>query len=119
MRHDPLSKLIGCSVQKAELLNETTLVLTTDRGEAVLHAEGDCCSESWWSDLEVPRLPGVICRVDSGELDVPDGMKPERQECIDLTFLRIDLAGRGTLTATVRNESNGYYGGGVYLECRW
>ena len=82
-----------------------------------LYGYGDCCSETWFSDVyNADNLRGheiiSVDEIDSGETD----KEPERsrQECDNVYGIRIRTE-KGTCVLTYRNSSNGYYGGSALV----
>lgn len=124
----PLDKLIGRVITKIELedTNQHTLIISTNEGQLSYAVEGDCCSESWFSDIVgIKNLVGAkISRIEeiTDELkwyNTDDGRN--RQECDSVYGYRIfgyRHDGYEILLGEIifRNSSNGYYGGSLYEE---
>lgn len=88
--------------------------------------EGDCCSESWISDLiGVENIIGaVVSHVECKELpdyNCKDGRgRQEEDEVYGFTF----KTDKGDFDLIFRNSSNGYYGGWLEfaeygIDCAW
>ena len=92
------------------------MVLDTDKGQCILSAVGDCCSETWFSDfLGVDTILGQrVSKVEEIELpnyNVDDGRG--RQEHDEVYGYRFTTQ-RGYADLVFRNSSNGYYGGELF-----
>lgn len=93
--------------------NQHFLKFSTDKGEIIYQAEGDCCSESWFYGFNgVLALLGFVVytveKVDMGEIKGYVGRQEETcAYCIKLTSTG------GHTDIEFRNSSNGYYGGEV------
>ena len=106
-----MQELIGKTVTKL-LINQTKTVLKfeTDGGAVAYYVDGDCCSESWFSDITgVECLLGqkvltselVIC----DEIDDDDGWSFQDEDkiyCIKL------ITAKGHIDIIFRNSSNGW-----------
>ena len=82
---------------------------------AVWETEGDCCSESWFSDIVNPQalFGAVVLTVECIEMEeigysVEDGRC--RQE-VDAAYGYKITTSKGWCDIVFRNSSNGYYGG--------
>lgn len=110
--------LIGQMVMGLHVGPEEHQLLLIGHSEAfILDTDGDCCSESWWADINgVQQLIGEqITKVE--EIEMPDFMQralsadgrsrqgEDRIYCVKLTTTR------GAADLVFRNSSNGYYGG--------
>ena len=105
-------KLLKIEVDKNQ---QHWLRLTTDKGVYSFFTEGDCCSETWFADINGPSLVlnKKISAVEELDLDKPDDERTRQQE--DLAYsLKITTEG-GILDIIYRNSSNGYYGGDIQL----
>lgn len=110
------SAFVGKRVFSIEIDSEQQhyLRFTTDRGTVVLCACGDCCSESWFSQITgIGALVGgtvtSVCEIAMGSIE--DGIT--RQEFDQLYSIKF-VTDRGHADIDFRNSSNGYYGG--YLD---
>lgn len=83
-----------------------------------LKTEGDCCSHTWIESIDTPdNLFGIVTAVQ--DIDMPKlgdikTLKCPHPECIKYYGLRITTT-KGTTVIDYRNNSNGYYGGSLYL----
>ncbi len=110
-----MKELIGKKVLKIEIDKEKQhyLKFTTDSGEFLYFAEGDCCSESWFYGMNgVESLIGqVVKTVEQADLGVVLNYIG-RQEETEAYCIKITSTG-GHTDIEFRNSSNGYYGGSV------
>lgn len=97
---------------------EHSLVFETDHGDVIWEAEGDCCSESWFSDIlgHMFLIHGKVSQVST--LDLPDWVNTDdgrgRQECDQAYGIKI-TTDKGIGEVIFRNSSNGYYGGHAFV----
>jgi hypothetical protein len=112
----PIDSLVGRTVLALRVGDgEGALALAMEDGGALyLVAEGDCCSECWFSDvLNVDALLGSSVR-SIVEREGRDLGHESRQESDN--FYGLDIhTNKGTCQIEFRNSSNGYYGGSVEL----
>lgn len=118
-----MKELIGKTIEKVELGNDTTLVFTTSGGEKIAYyAEGDCCSSSWFSNITgIKNLLGQTVNevVEREEFSEEEQKKAEEEYKKNNDYEPDVLAlygfmlktDKGTCDVEFRNESNGYYGG--------
>lgn len=94
------------------------LTFETDQGLISFDTDGDCCSETWFADFfniqEI--LNSEIFSIESIDLQVGDYNvetdERTRQECDEVYGYRIKTK-KGTGVFSLRNSSNGYYGGNI------
>jgi len=107
---DLVGKLIkGIYINKSSL---DVLEFETDAGPMLYVAEGDCCSESWFADVDCDNLIGGTVT----SVKEIDGLPNELVDCftrqeVDRVYgykIKTDI-GEGDII--FRNSSNGYYGG--------
>lgn len=103
--------LIGDRYEYAESL----LVFKTDGGQVAYAAHADCCSESWFADINgIDALIGAtVLKAETVSMDgynVEDGRT--RQEYDEAYGWKL-TTDRGYVDIVMRNSSNGYYGGWV------
>jgi len=111
--------------------DESFLKFATTEGDILYHAEGDCCSETWFADIifsyhGVFDSSGVSILVSEVEvLDIPEwmnGLATKDGRCrqeydqvygYKLKFKRRTYYGNADedIVIVYRNSSNGYYGG--------
>lgn len=122
-------KLLKIEVDKDH--RQHLLRLTTDKNAYVFITIGDCCSETWFADINGASLVIDKAITEVKELGIynidklHDEIKEEmsfynvddgrgRQEYDQAYSLIINTTG-GTLNIIYRNSSNGYYGGEIFL----
>ena len=117
-----LELLVGLRILSVSINDDdTVLVFETDKGQMAFLAEGDCCSESWFSAINgLDSLLGrfVLEVRQRPEISVP-GTRQEFDELYGYFLLAADDSGKTALATTpngtceieFRNSSNGYYGG--------
>ncbi len=107
-----MKELEGKTISRV-LMNDddTVIVFETTTGEKIIYeAQGDCCSESWFSSIiGLKNLLGqqvieVTERPEIGDLE------SERQEN-DILYGYFIRMKNGVTEIEFRNASNGYYGG--------
>ncbi len=105
-------KIIGLEVSE----NEEALNFITDDGNLTYVCFGDCCSETWFSEiLNIDFLIGNTI-TEIKELDLPfHEDKNGRQEYDQFYGFRLATK-EGHCTIAFRNSSNGYYGGSCNLK---
>lgn len=86
--------------------------IETDRGTFVVVAEGDCCSNSWFENIDdAGVVGGLVTRVESSDppsgFEMPEWSGPDYIACYFTTI----MTSKGRLLLEMRNSSNGYYGG--------
>lgn len=123
--------LVGEKLLKIEVDKDRQhlLRLTTDKDVYIFFTVGDCCSETWFADINGPSLVLNKTITKVKQLGVDDYEREEiskemssynvddgrtRQEKDQAYALVIDTDG-GTLDIIYRNSSNGYYGGEICL----
>lgn len=93
--------------------DEEALAFETDQGLVAFSTEGDCCSNSWFSDLTgVDALIGGKV-IDAAEIEMPEYNVEDgrtRQE-FDSAYGYKVVTDKGRAQIVFRNSSNGYYGG--------
>lgn len=111
-----MKELIGLKIIKLEIGNsENALRFTTKDGALTYVCEGDCCSETWFSEIL-----DLDCMVNHTISEVQDLILPDwkdghgRQLSDKFYGFRI-TSEVGYTTVVYRNSSNGYYGGNCYL----
>ena len=107
-----LDGLIGRRVLSVKV-SDKVLVIETEVTPISVRVEGDCCSETWFSDIVgVESLIGCIVTaiddVDSPATDCSDGRC--RQESDSAYAVRL-VTNDGSCEIVYRCSSNGYYGG--------
>lgn len=108
----PFKALIGRTISGLSISDDdTVLVFYTDRGPEAIHAEGDCCSSSWFHEILGTRshLIGQVI-TGSEKRSMPDpGSYADHDVLSDYGVMLTTPKGR--VDIVYRNDSNGYYGG--------
>jgi hypothetical protein len=116
-----MEELVGRSILGVKLSpRRERLAFLTDVGTFVYLAEGDCCSDSWFHDVE--SLAHVVGQVvtgtearDIGESNGDDTVEHDGGDCLqDYGITLTSAAGHHDIV--YRNASNGYYGGWCALD---
>ena len=112
-----MKELIGKTILSYTLEDGgTKLTFITDKGKIVYETEGECCSYSWFSDIEgIDNLLGesVNSVTERQEWNEEETKKAEAQGDYGVLYLYGYLIRtvKGTCDIEFRNDSNGYYGG--------
>jgi predicted GNAT superfamily acetyltransferase len=107
MKHCLIDKTI-LNVKIAE--DKKALLFITNEGEIIAKAEGDCCSETWIENIEVPAkgFPAKVHSVNAACL------RNEQHKYRTIAFYGFNIyTDRGEINIDYRNASNGYYGGNL------
>lgn len=113
-----MEELIGLQILQISIEDgERLLQFSTDKGIVCYETFGDCCSETWFSDITGVNalIGGTVTEVfimAMGDYDVEDGRA--RQECDKAYGYKI-VTDKGYADIVFRNSSNGCYGGSIYL----
>ena len=110
LKMETSNPLIGKTVLKIEVNEEKDVIRFYCEDVVVLgHCEADCCSNTWIEHVEYPAL-GYPAKV----LNVEDLDLPGSSDDGELKVYGIKIStDKGDLIIDFRNESNGYYGGGL------
>lgn len=122
-----MKELIGSTIKAiyVDTQNQECLSFETDKGVFNYYVWGDCCSNSYFSDVvNVDFMLSGKKVLDVEEMQLQQGefrpMKNDSDECISLYGYRLtigddedDILGCGIVM--FRNASNGYYGGSCDL----
>lgn len=112
-----MKELIGKIVSQLWINDEESVLLFMhpDGGWTAYETEGDCCSETWFADINgVSVLIGatVVSAVDVEMDNVDDGRTRQEEDEFYGVKLTTD---KGFVDIVYRNSSNGYYGGNIKL----
>ena len=105
--------LTGIDVERV-LVNEEWLIFTGGGEGVALVVEGDCCSTSYWHDIiGVDKLlsGGPIISAEWIDFEVVENDGVEEIKAWGLRIVTEGPFGEWTTAASIRNRSNGYYGG--------
>lgn len=107
-------ELKGCVIEEVHLSTDKTDLYFKVGADKWLKysADGDCCSSSWFENVDVPSV-GKIKVFEVLKREMPqDSWGLSGHEC--LAFYGWSLVtDKGYLDIEMRNSSNGYYGGSV------
>lgn len=90
-----------------------------DGPSVTLEAQGDCCSQTWIEDIDAPdALLGTV--ISAKEIEMPslgniDGTRHTNVEHVTYYGLAITTT-KGRCVIDYRNDSNGYYGGELWVK---
>ena len=104
--------LIGKTINSMQIAEDKKALLfkTTD-GDIIAKTDGDCCSDSWVENVELPALGFPAKVIDMQDLDLPGIKNPnEDGEVTEVYGCKI-TTDKGEIIIDYRNSSNGYYGG--------
>jgi len=104
-----IKDLVGRKVISATINNEKDyLCLDTDKGMLYLSWHGDCCSSSFIAHFSGAKnlIDATVLSAENTEWD--DGVEIKTMG----TKIKTD---KGYIDIETRNESNGYYGGWIYI----
>lgn len=110
-----MDSLVGLHIKSFSLSEDgSRMELDTNKGPATIVAYGDCCSVSYIEDLDNSDalFDAEVISIDEieGEAKTVDD-----EEVHEWTFYKIKT-NKGMCTISMRNESNGYYGGWLSVE---
>ena len=83
-----------------------------------LTCDGDCCSHSWFENMELPEFPFTITsakEIEGKDLSNNSETDFSYNEGTLKTYGFVMTTDKGHVDIDMRNESNGYYGGSFYL----
>lgn len=111
-----MKKLIGKKINGISINDDQQILsFDTDQGQVNYVAYGDCCSESWFSDITgvSALLGGTVATVEEVSMygyNVEDGRTRQDYDKAYGVKLTTD---KGYSDIVFRNSSNGYYGGNL------
>lgn len=106
--------LVGKTLNGMEIADDKkALRFLTDKGDAVVKVDGDCCSDSWVESIELPALgfPALVVSVEDLDMTQPEE-SPDEYEAVEVYGCKI-TTDKGEIVIDYRNGSNGYYGGNL------
>lgn len=104
-------ELIGSTVEKLYVTpGEQVLYFVCKDKQVALSAEGDCCSSSYFNDINGidALIGGKVLEIK--EVDCPRAAIESDCELVQFYGIKI-VTNKGYVDIVFRNESNGYYGG--------
>ncbi len=109
-----MEELIGKTIESLSVSkDQSILAFYTDAGVIAYEVEGDCCSESWFADINgVSAL--INGKVTASDIVSMDGYNVEDGRCrqeYDAAYGIKITTDKGYADIVFRNSSNGYYGG--------
>jgi hypothetical protein len=111
-----MQELQGKHIQSVHIgVNEASIKFMCDNEEIVFIVDGDCCSESWFS--EILNLDAIVGHTvfEVQELKLPTHYDCNGRQEIDCFYGYGITTDVGHATIVFRNSSNGYYGGSINL----
>ena len=117
---DDISKaLVGKTIKSFTLAEDGDhITFHCDEGDITLGTEGDCCSQTWIESIDTPKnLKGKVLSAE--EIEVPDlgnvdGKRHTGVDQVSYYGLKV-VTSKGHSVIDYRNDSNGYYGGNLYV----
>jgi len=106
--HDSFKDLIGKTITAIEINAYNDIILYLNNGCYILYVEGDCCSQSEWTDVH-----GIDNLLNSPIIGFNDDFTIESDwgtECLSHYGFTI-ITEKGKCSFGFINDSNGYYGG--------
>jgi hypothetical protein len=93
-------------------VDRKAILFVTDAGELIARADGDCCSDTWVENVELPAMgfPAKILAIEN--LDMPDLGQSSEYDVIAYYGCKV-VTDKGDIVIDYRNNSNGYYGGNL------
>ena len=116
-------KLVGVKItdlSKHFFTGDTSITFNVEGGKSFeLSCSGDCCSSSWFENIELPAFPFPVTIVSVEEVEGPDftesWVKEHGYDSVRTYGLKM-ITDKGELYVDMRNDSNGYYGGSFELD---
>ena len=110
-----MKKLIGKKINKIfiDSIEQHYMKFETNSGDVCFAGDGDCCSETYFSDVQnINNLIGQIVKSEEEiELQEGDYPKKESRQDEDSVYGIKLITDSGESIIVYRNSSNGYYGG--------
>ena len=106
--------LKGKTILKIEIADDKqSITFITNKGNITGTCYAECCSYSWIETVELPVAGFPPAKVLYAEdIPMPDlGDMPEREVVVYYGFKIV--TDKGEILIDYRNDSNGYYGGGM------
>jgi hypothetical protein len=113
MKMDEMKSLEGRIIEQVFLNEDQSIILfKTEKKDVAFITDGECCSESWFSDIEGANAL-IGGKVESAEEISMDGYNVTDGRCRednDEVYGEKITTDKGVATVVMRNSSNGYYG---------
>lgn len=91
-------------------LDEDVLYIKTDKGVHRFRVEGDCCSHSYFYEINNVNQMLTWVVKDIEEIQMPEVPEEQQNDCTQAYGYKIHTEG-GYGLIVFRNDSSGYYGG--------
>ncbi len=109
-----MNELIGKKINEIWLdkAEQKLITFKTDSGDISYYADGDCCSESWFNDIDGIEylLNHTVIQVKNIPVCGRCEIEGSRQEIDEINTIVL-VTDSGIADIIFRNSSNGYYGG--------
>lgn len=112
-----MTKLINTTITKLAVnADSTEMFFKLSSGATYCQTlEGDCCSETWFSDVYnfsalINSLVLSVEKIDLTDYNTEDGRSRQAEDQVYGVKL---TTSKGSTTIAFRNSSNGYYGGNL------
>jgi hypothetical protein len=113
-----MNELIGKTINEIWLdkAEQRLITFKTNEGDISYYADGDCCSESWFNDIDGVEflLNHKVMQVKQIRVCDSCEIKNSRQEFDEINTIVL-VTDTGIADIIFRNSSNGYYGGSCEL----
>jgi len=95
--------------------NDYTIIFRADNINYLFQLESECCSESWFSDIDNPEVLNGYSVTDiiMRNLDSYNIYDGRTRQVYDMVYGYSLVTGMGYCDIIFRNSSNGYYGGSM------
>ena len=105
--------LVGKEIRQVDFSDKEHIIITTDKEKIVLIAVGDCCSCSYFEEVDIPL--GVVTSIESLDNEYREEGEKHHGDVTRWHFYSIKTnQGHGKIS--FRNESNGYYDGEIVVK---
>jgi hypothetical protein len=107
------NSLIGKTLAGMKIAEDKqALLFQAVDGDLVARCDGDCCSQTWVENVDMPALgfPATVLAVE--DIDMPDLGDMDGCDVVAYYGCKI-TTDKGDILIDYRNDSNGYYGGSL------
>ena len=116
-----LETLVGCTIEQYTISEEGSRIrfFCRDGKIVTFGVEAGCCSTTWIESIDQPDvLIGTVTAVE--DIEMPDLGDIDGKRHVDVHIVKYYglkiTTEHGSAVLDYRNDSNGYYGGNLYLE---
>lgn len=106
--------LVGRKINGMKIADDQKAILfICEDGSHIVKTDGDCCSDTWVENIELPLkgFPATVLSVE--DLELPDQENEDEYGDV-IAFYGCKIStDNGDIVIDYRNESNGYYGGNL------